>query len=45
MKQLEAVHHGHAQVCEEDVKALGQQVAQAFFPVARGDDFGAGVGG
>jgi hypothetical protein len=42
LEELDAIHDGHAEVGEQDVEALGEEVAEAFFAVAGGDDFGAG---
>ena len=41
--ELKAVHDRHAQVGEQDVETLGEEVTQAFFAVACGDDVGAGL--
>jgi hypothetical protein len=43
MDELEAVHDGHAEVGEEDIEALGEEIAQTFFAVSRSNDFGAGL--
>src|SRR5947207_5072635 len=43
MNELEAVHDRHAQVGEQNVEALGEQISESLFAVARGDDVAAGL--
>lgn len=43
LEQFDTVHHRHAQVRQQDIKSLREQITQSFFAIAGGDNLGTGL--